>query len=75
MSIIFGYKLVNLIIYNTPMVDEKDYKLLLDGYQVKDTIEVNSKILEESEYLTYAGVKFKNIFEDYERSEGDGFIK
>ena len=52
MGIIFGYKLVNLIIYNTPMVDEKDFKLLLDGYQIKDTIEVNNKKLEESEYLT-----------------------
>jgi len=74
-GIIFGYKLVNLIIYNTPMVDEKDYKLLLDGYQIKDTIEVNNKKLGENEYLTYAGVKFKNIFNNYEKSEADGFIK
>jgi hypothetical protein len=74
-GIIFGYKLVNLIIYNVPMTDRKDYKLLLDGYQIKDTIEVNNKKLGESEYLTHAGVKFKNMFEDHERSEGDGFIK
>ena len=65
-GIIFGYKLVNLIIYNPPMVDEKDYKLLMDGYQIKDTIEVNTKKLDENEYMEYTGVKFKNIFDEYQ---------
>lgn len=73
-GIIFGYKLVNLIIYNTPMVDEKDYKLLMDGYQVKDTIEVNTRKLKEDEYVMYAGVKFKNMFDGYEKSELDGTL-
>lgn len=74
-GIIFGYKLVNLIIYHPPMTDRKDYKLLLDGYQIKDVVEINNKKLDEFEYLTYAGVKFKNIFDNYERSESDGFVK
>lgn len=73
--IIFGYKLVNLIIYNTPMVDEKDYKLLMDGYQIKDTMEVNTIKLKEDEYDTYVGVKFKNMFDKYERSEVDGTLR
>lgn len=74
-GIIFGYKLVNLIIYNTPMVEEKDYKLLMDGYQIKDTIEVNTKKLKEDEYVTYKGVKFKNMFDGYEVSELDGTLR
>ena len=74
-GIIFCYKLVNLIIYNTPMVDEKDYKLLMDGYQVKDTIEINTRALKEDEYVTYAGVKFKNMFDVYEKSELDGTLR
>lgn len=74
-GIIFGCKLVNLIIYNTPMVDEKDYKLLMDGYQIKDSIEVNTKKLKEEEYVKYAGIKFKNMFYGYESSELDGTLR
>lgn len=75
LGILFGYKLVNLIIYNVPWINEKDYKLLIDGYQVKDAIEVNTKQLNESEYLTYSSVKFKNMFDGFESSEKDGFVR
>lgn len=74
LGIFLGYKLVNLFIYNIPFINDKDYKLLIDGYQIKDTIEVNKRELEEEEYLRYLGIKFENIFDGYEESEIEGTL-
>lgn len=65
----FGYKVFNLIFYNTNVIDKEEYLELIEGFQVKDVEEINLKRLDDSLYITYKDIKIKNIFEGYDYKE------
>jgi len=72
---IFGYKVFNLIFYNTKNIEKNEYFDLIDGYQIKAVEEIKTKKLEDNLYISYKGSKIKNMFEGMECSEQDGFIR
>jgi len=72
---VFGYKVFNLIFYNTNGINKEEYLNLIEGYQVKDVEEINTNRLDDSLYISYKGVKIKNLFDGFECSEENGFIR
>lgn len=60
-----GYKLFNLVKYNTDFTNE-EYQDILSRLQIKDTITIKNTLLSDDEYISYDGLKIRNDFEDYE---------
>ena len=70
---LFGYKLVNFMIYTPTFINDGDYKKIANGFQIKDSINVENIELNDSEYIKFDNIKFKNMFEGYEKNNQDGF--
>ena len=72
--ILFAYKLINFYIYSLPFINDEDYNKFINGFQIKDEINVESEQLTNHEYIEYDNIKFKNIFDGYEKQEQDSYI-
>ena len=69
----FGYKLINLAIYDVNNMSIDDYNKIVSGLKVNDIMTINTTKLENNDYLTYKNMKIKNDFKDFElKDNNDG---
>lgn len=70
LGVIIGCKIFNIIRYKTDFNSE-EYQDILSRLQIKDTINVKSTILNDSEYISFNGLKINIDLEDYEMVHND----
>ncbi len=69
---IFLYLLVKCFFINYYKVDYKQIKKIISNLKIEDTITVNTKQLNEEDYLIFNEVKLKNVFDDFTLGENNG---
>lgn len=59
------YKGYYLIIYRPENISDKNYNEYMDSFQLHNSIVINKKSIENSNYLIFKNVKIRNDFADY----------
>lgn len=75
----FGYKAVNLYLYNISSLTIENYNDFINSLRIKNTMKIDQVIIPDEDYLSFNDIKVKNYFKDFKKLEypesTDEFIK